>query len=95
MRTTKRTFIRTLTYLLIATGLPYIILTSHAESITPEEAHAIGVDAYLYFYSLVTMDITRKQLTNVERAEGIQCANEHLREHTGLPDGGYEGSCPA
>jgi hypothetical protein len=48
------------------------ILTSHAESITPEEAHSIGVDAYLYFYSLVTMDITRKQLTNVERAEGIQ-----------------------
>src|SRR5262249_24139377 len=36
-----------------------------------EEAHAIGVDAYLYFYPLVTMDITRKQLTNVEHPEGI------------------------
>ena len=71
MRTTKRTFIRTLTYLLIATGLLHFSLTSHAESISPEEAHSIGVDAYLYFYSLVTMDITRKQLTNVERAEGI------------------------
>src|SRR5437879_2842020 len=47
------------------------ILTSHAESISSEEAHAIGVEAYLYFYSLVSMDITRKQLTNVERAEGI------------------------
>ena len=46
-------------------------LTSHAESISPEEAHAIGVEAYVYFYSLVTMDITRKQLTNVERTEGI------------------------
>src|ERR1700732_1912241 len=30
------------------------------------EAHAIGVDAYIYFYPLVTMDVTRKQLTNVE-----------------------------
>jgi hypothetical protein len=38
--------------------------------ITKEEAHAIGVDAYLYFYSLVTMDVTRKQLTNQQSAPG-------------------------
>ena len=40
--------------------------TSRADPITPEEAHAIGVDSYLYFYPLVTMDVTRQQLTNVE-----------------------------
>src|SRR2546430_15586293 len=62
---------RTLTYLLIAAGTLHASLTSHAESVSPEEAHAIGVEAYLYLYSLVTMDLTRKQLTNVERAEGI------------------------
>jgi hypothetical protein len=28
------------------------------------------VTAYLYFYSLVTMDLTRKQLTNVAKADG-------------------------
>ena len=37
-----------------------------ADPITEEEAHAIGVDAYVYFYPLLSMDVTRKQLTNVE-----------------------------
>lgn len=42
-------------------------LASHAQSaITTEQAHAIGVDAYVYFYPLLTMDITRKQFTNIE-----------------------------
>jgi len=31
-----------------------------------QETFAIGVEAYLYFYPLVTMDITRRQLTNME-----------------------------
>ena len=44
--------------------------TAEAATITAEEAHAIGVDAYLYFYSLVTMDVTRKQLTNQEPTPG-------------------------
>ena len=39
-------------------------------AITEEEAHAIGVDAYVYFYSPVTMDLTRKQLTNQEPKPG-------------------------
>jgi hypothetical protein len=35
-------------------------------AISEQEAHAIGVDAYLYFYPLVTMDTTRRVTTNVE-----------------------------
>jgi hypothetical protein len=47
-------------------------LSRAAETISEEDAHSIGVSAYLYFYSLVTMDITRKQLTNVTKVDGIQ-----------------------
>ena len=47
------------------------VSASAAETISEQDAHAIGVQAYLYFYSLVTMDLTRKQLTNVIKPEGI------------------------
>src|SRR5262245_40904160 len=42
------------------------IAQSPSQTITEQDAHAIAVDAYLYLYPLVTMDVTRKQLTNVE-----------------------------
>ena len=40
-------------------------------AITEEEAQSLARDAYIYFYPLVTMDVTRKQLTNVEPGKGI------------------------
>ncbi|HTJ02542.1 MAG TPA: DUF1254 domain-containing protein [Methylovirgula sp.] len=33
-------------------------------AITPDEAHEVAVEAYVYFYPLITMDITRKISTN-------------------------------
>ena len=36
-----------------------------ANRISEQEAHAIGVDAYIYLYPLLSMDITRKQFTNI------------------------------
>lgn len=40
-------------------------------SITEQDASEIAVDAYLYFYPLVTMDITRKQATNSEPGKAL------------------------
>src|SRR5262245_10996978 len=63
---------RSLRTALLATALAAAPLAAAnaADAITEEEAHAIGVDAYVYFYPLITMDITRKQLTNVEPKAG-------------------------
>ncbi len=55
--------------LIAALSLPVALLTpasAQTPTISEKEAHDIGVDAYLYFYPLVTMDLTRLQSTNVE-----------------------------
>ena len=40
---------------------------AHAESaLSPAEARALAVDVYVYFYPLVSMDVTRRVFTNVE-----------------------------
>ena len=46
-------------------GAPAASAQGGALAVTEEQAHAIGVDAYVYLYSLVTMDITRQQFTNI------------------------------
>jgi hypothetical protein len=52
--------------------LPISLNSAQAETaLTEQEAQAIAADAYVYFYSLVTMDVTRKQLTNKVPGPGV------------------------
>src|SRR6185437_3524404 len=58
----KRILLLTLSICLGAAAAPAALAQT---SITEQEAHAIAVDAYVYFYPLLSMDVTRKQFTNV------------------------------
>ena len=71
----------TLSLCLGAATAPAALAQGAAPAITQEEAHAIAVDAYVYFYPLMSMDITRKQFTNVEPGkEFAQRSDEHVRQ---------------
>jgi hypothetical protein len=53
--------------LLVGPAFPPVAMAQGAsQALTEADAQAIAVDAYVYFYSLVTMDVTRKQFTNFE-----------------------------
>ncbi len=49
------------------------------------ESYQIGMEAYVYFYPLVTMDVTRRQLTNIEAgkmpARGPMNTFSHMRAY--------------
>jgi hypothetical protein len=56
-----------------------------AQAITEQDAHTIGVTAYLYLYSLVTMELTRKQLTNVAEPVGLAAPMNTFRSLPAFP----------
>jgi len=77
----------------IFVGLLLIILAaipcmSSAGTISEEEAFAIGTEAYIYGYPLVTMEMTRRVMTNVVKPEGTRAPMGQLvrmREYPSRP----------
>jgi hypothetical protein len=58
--------------------------TAGTGGLDAQTARLIGVEAYLYLYPLVTMDVTRRQLTNIRAGEmpgrGPMNTVSHIRE---------------
>ena len=58
---------------------PVVSSAAQAQNaVAEQDAQAVALDAYIYFYPLITMDVTRKQLTNVEPGKGLGRADEHV-----------------
>ena len=68
----KRTAILlSMSLLTTLTTVPSANAQTGAPAISEAEASAIAVDAYVYFYPLISMDLTRKQLINTEPGKGF------------------------
>jgi hypothetical protein len=61
----------------LVTALFTITLPSHAQDVTPDEARQIAKDAYVYGYPLMTMEMTRRVMTNVNAPEGTRAPMGH------------------
>jgi len=58
-------------YIMFLVGLTaFSQVVAHEASIDEKEAEAIGTEAYIYGYPLVTMEMTRRVMTNVIEPEG-------------------------
>jgi hypothetical protein len=63
-----------------------MLAPSAAQSISAGEAQAIAAEAYVYFYPLVTMDVTRKQLNNSDpKTAGIGGASNTFNNIAAYP----------
>ena len=63
-----------------------------AEAVAKEaEALAIATEAYVYAYPLVTMEMTRRVMTNVESAEGTRAPMGQFVRLREYPDSSYPG----
>jgi hypothetical protein len=91
MNKTFRLVSRMLCLVSATASLCAISPNAQAAPISEQEAYEIGVEAYVYAYPLVTMELTRRQVTNVERTgltpgRGPMNSLIHLRAY---PDGAY------
>ena len=62
-----------------------------AEALDADEAKQIAIDAYIYGYSLVTTDITRLQMSNVDKQGVMQAPLDSFFNVRGYPPADYRG----
>ena len=88
----KEKNVRKLRMMLASTILAIAALPMTASaSVAPNEAVAIATDAYVYGYSLVTTDVTRIQMTNVDKFESLRGPVGQFINVKRYPPGDYRG----
>ncbi|NYF32627.1 DUF1254 domain-containing protein [Sphingopyxis sp. JAI108] len=62
-----------------------------ASDLSPAEAGAIAIEAYVYGYSLVTSEVTRVQMSNVDKVEGLHAPAGQFVHVKRYPPAAYRG----
>src|ERR1700733_9564378 len=80
-----------LALLLVALSGPHALAQQAATPLGADEASAIATDAYIYGYPLVTMEYTRRVLTNVAEANGLNAPMGQLARSRTYPTAAFRG----
>jgi hypothetical protein len=92
MKSTKRSFLFGALSIGFGTATCFApLLSANAQSMTPEEARQIATDAYVYGYSLITTDVTRVQMSNVPKVEGLTAPTGQFLNIPRYPPADYRG----
>lgn len=92
MTSTKRSFLHgALAGSFAAAACCMMTVPAHAQSLSPAEAAEIATDAYVYGYSLITTEVTRVQMSNVPKVEGLTAPMGQFINVPKYPPADYRG----
>jgi hypothetical protein len=64
---------------------------ANAQALSPTEARQIAEDAYIYGYSLITTEVTRVQMTSVDKVETLRAPMNQFANVPRYPPADYRG----
>lgn len=92
MKLTRRSVLIAGSGLLASMALPRPAFAQQAALSAPgtgSEAAELAIDAYIFGYPLVTMELTRRVVTNVAQAEGVRGPMSHIIKARSYPDASF------
>src|SRR4029453_7944712 len=91
MKSTRRSFMYGALVSTLATAACFTMPSAKAQTVAPSEAQQIAEDAYIYGYSLITTDVTRVQMSNVPKVEGLKAPTGQFFNIPRYPPADYRG----
>jgi hypothetical protein len=76
---------------IVAAALAAGAMPGSAAPLSPDEAKKIAMDAYVYGYSLITTEVTRVQMSSVDKVEGLRGPMGQFINVKRYPPGDYRG----
>src|SRR5215469_14750612 len=64
----------------------FLTAQNKTTKLTPDEASKLGMEAYVYGYPLVTVEMTRRVVTNVEKPDGLHAPMGQFANARKYPD---------